>query len=613
MKNHPFLRALAERVLLADAAVGTELMDRGVPRGANLDLLTIEHPDLVRRVHEDYIRAGADVITTNTFTANAAELGHWGLQDRVRQINLQAAKLARDVREISGQPVFVAGSVGPIGRNLRPLGDIPLEQARTIFRSQIDALLEGGVDLIVLETFPSLAELAEAIRAAQEACDLPIVAQATFTEDATTMSGESPAEFARAAVDLGADVVGINCGTGPQFALDFLAGIGGEARVPLSCSPNAGLPRLEGRRAVYGATPEYFADYVPRFVAVGARLIGGCCGTSPQHIAAMKGALAGAAEREAVVVAAPAEQPQQDYDEPIRTGATLREKLAAGKFVVSVEIDPPRGSNPRKAIEGARLLKDAGADAINVGDSPMARVRMSAIAMTVLIQQQAGIEGIIHCTTRDRNLMALQADLLGAHALGVRNVIALTGDPPSVGPYSQATGVWDTDSIGFIRILKTLNEGVDWAGNSIGTPTDFFVAAAANPAHEDLELEIERCRRKLEAGADVIMTQFVWDVKQLTSFFERVGPVHVPILAGVLPLQSSRHAEFMHNEVPGVFIPDDLRERMRKAGENGIREGLAIAKDFLSEIREFVQGIYVVPSFGRYEVVGQFVSEAAKG
>ena len=600
-------------MLLADGAIGTELMDRGIPRGTYLDLLNIENPDLVRGVHEDYIRAGAEVIETNTFTANATELAHWAPSGRVREINLRGAKIARDAREIVGQPVFVAGSVGPIGRSLQPLGDVPLSQAKAVFREQIDALLEGGVDLILLETFPSLAEIKEALLAAVEACDLPLVAQMTFTQDGTTLSGESPAEVCRQLLDLGADVVGVNCGTGPHAALEFISRMGEPCRGRTSCSPNAGLPRLEGHRAVYGASPEYFAEYTPRFIAAGARLIGGCCGTKPAHIVAMRNAVASAVASTGVhVVPAEIAEPQPLSEQSAGGASTLREKLAAGKFVISIEIDPPRGINPRKAIEGAAMLRDAGADAINVGDSPMARVRMGAIALSVLIARETGIEPIVHCTTRDRNLMALQADLLGAHALGLRNVIALTGDPPSLGDYARATGVWDTDSIGLIRILKTLNQGVDWAGNSIGSPTDFFVACAANPAHEDLTTEVERFRRKLEAGADFVMTQFVWDPKLVIDFFDRAGPIHVPILVGILPLQSHRHAEYMHNEVPGVFIPDRLRERMRQAGEQGIREGLLIARDFLDEIRPHVQGMYVMPSFGRYEVVAQFVADASR-
>lgn len=608
--RHPFLAALESRILLGDGAMGTELMDRGATRATCLDLLSVESPDLVRGIHEDYIRAGADVIETNTFTASRAELQRWGAGERVREVNVRAAKLARDAREIAGQPVFVAGSVGPIGRALRPIGDIPLAQARAIFREQINGLLEGGVDLVLLETFPSIAEVREAILAAREACDLPIVAQVTFTQEGTALGGEGPAEIANSLLGLGADIVGVNCGTGPHDALTFVAEMARASEAKISCYPNAGLPRLEAGRTVYTASPDYFADYVPRFVAAGVNLVGGCCGTGPRHIAAMRRALGGEPATPTYVVPAPPYEPEAAVESIATAGSTLRQKLASGRFAISVEIDPPRGINPRKAIEGARLLQEAGVDTINVADSPMARVRMSAIAMSVLIQHQVGVETIIHCTSRDRNLMALQADLIGAHALGLRNVIALTGDPPTLGEYSRATGVWDVDSIGLIRILKTLNQGIDWAGNSIGAPTDFYVACAANPAHEDLDREVERFRAKLEAGADFVMTQFVWDPKLVTSFFERAGPVNVPVLVGVLPLQSYRHAEYMHHEVPGVFIPEDLRERMRRAGENGIREGLAIARDFLAEIRPHVQGMYVMPSFGRYDVTAQFIADA---
>jgi homocysteine S-methyltransferase len=615
----PFLTALEDHVLLADGAMGTLLFSRGVPQNACLEALVLDQADLVRRAHEEYIAAGADIIGTNTFGANRFRLARHGLEGRVRDINFKAARLARDAREIHGHPVFVAGAIGPTGRMLKTVGDIKPEELRAAIREPCEALLEGGVDLILLETFPDLAELSEAIRAVKSACDLPVVAQCTFQRDNRTLGGEPPDEVANVAASLGADVAGINCSLGPHNALEVIERMEAASSIRLSAVPNAGLPKYVEDRLVYSATPEYFAAYTRKLVDAGASIVGGCCGTTPEHTAAMRGMLerewnrrgrakaAAVADRatvhESVIVV---KSDDAASDEP----KTLREKLAAGKFVVSVELDPPRGLNPRKALEGAAMLRDAGADAINIGDSPMARVRMSAIALAVLMQQRVGIETIIHFTSRDRNLMAIQSDLLGAHALGIRNVIALTGDPPTTGDYARATGVWDVDSIGFIKVIKMLNAGTDWAGNSIGKGTDFFVACAANPTADNVELELDRVRRKIDAGADCLMTQQFYDAASLESFLERLGPIDIPVLIGVMPLQSHKHTEFIHNELAGVFVPENVRVRMRDAGENGVAEGLAQSRDLLEACRPMCNGTYLVPSFGRYEVVGELVQFA---
>ncbi len=614
----PFLQAIESRVLLADGAMGTMLQARGLAPQACPDAANLDNPDLVRLLHEEYIAAGADVIQTNTFGATRPRLARCGLSERVRDINFAGVRLARDAREIQGLPVFIAGSVGPVGPWPSPAARSASVEARSAYAEQIGALLEGGIDLIVFETFQSLADLGEAVAAARAATDLPVVAEMTFQDDGRTLSGDSPAEVATELARLGVEVAGANCGVGPQGALAVIEAMASVSSVILAAQPNAGLPRMVGGRAHYPAPPQYFAESARRLVAAGARLIGGCCGTTPEHTSAMRAALDSletAAGPAAGAITAPIPPPRSDA--PVAPDAeddgeprTLRQKLAAKRFVVSVEIDPPRGINPRKAIEGAELLKKIGADAINIGDSPMARVRMSAIALALLIQQRVGIETIIHCTTRDRNLMALQSDLIGAHALGLRNVIALTGDPPSGGGYAQASAVWDVDSIGLIRVLKRLNEGFDWAGNSIGRGTDFFIACAANPVADDLELELDRVRRKVDAGAHLIMTQPVWDPGLVRSFFRRLGPIDIPVLLGVLPLQNHRHAEFLHNELAGVSIPEEVRERMRKAGDAGIQEGLSIARDFLQEMRPDCDGIYIMPSFGRYEVAAELVVAA---
>jgi len=612
--KHPFISALEERILLADGAMGTLLHARGVAQHACLERQVLDAPDIVRRIHEDYIAAGADIIETNTFGANRFRLARHHLDEKVHEINFRAVRLARDAREISGHNIFVAGAIGPTGRMLKSVSDVRKEDVRAAFREQVDALLEGGVDLIVLETFPDLDELTEAIGAIKEADSyLPVIAQMTFQRDGRTMGGEAPDEVANVAASLGADVAGINCSLGPQSALTVIEQMSAATAIRLSAMPNAGLPRFMDGRLVYPSTPEYFGEYTRKLVEAGANIVGGCCGTTPEHTARMREALEGEwntrGRPRTIVLTRDMDAPPAEPEQPART---LREKLKGGEFVVSVELDPPRGLNPRKVLEGAAHLKQLGADAINIGDSPMARVRMSAIAMAMLIQQRVGIETIIHFTTRDRNLMAIQSDLLGAHALGIRNVIALTGDPPTGGEYGRATGVWDVDSVGFIKILRQLNSGTDWAGNSIGKGTDFWIACAANPTADDVDLELNRVRRKIEAGADALMTQQVYSAEILRSFLDRLGPLDIPVIVGIMPLQSYRHAEFIHNELAGVFVPEDVRERMRLAGDNGIAEGIAQARELLEECRSFVNGVYLVPSFGRVEVVGELVTLAKR-
>ena len=631
---HPFIEAIRERVLLADGATGTELHARGW-RGHG-PLAVLEDPGRVRALHEEYLRAGADLILTDTFEATRIQLARHGYGERVRDVNFQAARVARDAREIIGTPAFIGGSIGPFGRDLA-VGSVTPQEAGEAVREQVGALVEGGVDVLVLETYPSLEEVRIAIEAVRAVTDLPVIAALDFVAALTTPAGESPREVAELlAAEGGADVVGVNCGVGPRATLDILqelAAAGIEA--PLFVKPNAGLPRITGGQPLYPSSPEYFANFALRAKDLSAAVVGGCCGATPEHIRAMREALDGAgdgadgaSEGASGPLAVtdtrgggldtglpPADEPGEGADGGAeeQAGARLRDKLAAGAYVVSVEIDPPRGINPRKAVEGARLLREAGADAINIGDSPMARVRMSALALAVEIQREAGIETIIHQTTRDRNLMALQADLLGAHALGVRNVIALTGDPPPEA--SQSSAVWDVDAIGFIRILKRLNEGVDVAGNSLGRPTDFLVACAANPTAGDIPVELGRVRAKLDAGADLLMTQPVYDLATLEQFFERLGTVETPVLLGILPLMSSRHTEFIHNELEGVIIPDAIRERMRAAGEAGADAGLEIATEQIEEARalDWVSGVYVMPSFGRYEVAAALVRQIRAG
>jgi methionine synthase / methylenetetrahydrofolate reductase(NADPH) len=609
----PFLDRLERGALIGDGAMGTQLYARGVPYERCFDELNLTDPSLVQRIHREYIRAGAELIETNTYGANRFKLAPYGLEDRVRDINFRAVKLAREAREECGEPVFLAGAMGPLGQTITPVGTITAEDARDAFREQADALLEAGADVIVLETFGDLQELREAIVAVQSACDLPIVAQVSLTDDGSLLTGESPADVARLLASFQVDVIGVNCGVGPQSTLDAVRQMALPLFAQTSAMPNAGAPsRLEGRY-LYFSTPEYFAEYARRFVDAGVRLIGGCCGTTPAHVAAMKQALTEQAADAPPTIAfsappAPPAPAAEAIESAVSVEATpLQKALAEKRFVVSVELDPPKGLNPTRIVNGAALLADVGVDCINIGDSPMARVRMGCISLALHIQRRVGLDTIIHFTTRDRNLMALQSELLGAHSHGIRNILALTGDPPRMGNLPQAKAVWDVDSIGLIKILKRMNEGQDWAGNSIGMQAQFFVGCAVNPVADDLELELDRFHRKLEAGADYVMAQPLYDMDQLTSFLDRVGKIPVPFLLGVMPLQSYRHAEFLHNELPGVSIPDHLRERMRLAGDQGMQEGIRQSQEFLSAAQGLCDGTYLMPSFGRYEMVAELV------
>jgi len=608
--THPLLAALETRVLLADGATGTELHDRGVPGSACLDFINVDNPDLVQALHDDYIAAGADIIETNTFGANRIKLGRYGLADRARDVNLRGVAIAREACRGVGREVFVGGAVGPVDVGLPAAGDVTLKQARRAFREQIEALVEGGVDLLMLETFSTLAETREALLAAREVTEAPVVAQLTFQRDGRTWSGEEPGEVVRELHALGADVVGVNCVPGPQVALEIIERMAAAAPVRLSAQPAAGHPRVSEQAVRYPATPKSFAEYVPRLVAAGASIVGGCCGTTPDHIAAMRRALGGEAavvEEEALTGIEGFRPLAETAEAPFPEGETLREKLAAGRFVVAVEIDPPRGLNARRALDGAARLKEAGVDCINVGDSPMARVRMSPITMALLIHQRVGLETIVHFTTRDRNLMALQADLIGAHILGLRSILCLRGDPPSGSGYARAVGVWDVSPVGLIRVLRGLNEGLDWAGNTMAQPTSFFIGAAANPTAPSLEAELKLLRRKVEAGADFIMTQAVYDREALDRFLKKASRLNVPILLGVMPLHSLRHAEFIRSELSGVVVPDEVRERLRRAGDDALAEGVAIARELVEAAQGRVQGVYLMPSFNRFDVVADLV------
>jgi homocysteine S-methyltransferase len=557
------------------------------------------------------------VIETNTFGASRVRLAAHGESQDARRVNRAGAQLARNAREEVGEAVFVAGAIGPLGKPVAPLGTIPKEEAYEAYVEQVEGLVEGGVDLLIIETQTDLEEMKLAIRAVRAVTDLPLIAEMTFTEDERTLYGAYPEDVVRQTQDLGVNVLGANCSVGPQKLLEIVQRLRRRTELPISVMPNAGLPRFVSGRFLYIASPDYFADYAVRFKAAGASLIGGCCGTTPVHIRRMREALARPGAMTAEEIAAdrantppsPPPRPaatEEPASEDPATRSLLARKLSQHEFVVSVEVDPPRGARPKKMIEGAQFLKASGVDTINVADSPMARVRMSSLALASMISSQVGVETILHFTCRDRNLMGIQSDLMGAHALGIRNILALTGDPPRAGDYPNMTAVFDVDSIGLIRVLKQLNAGTDLAGNSIGEPTRFMIGCAVNPAAEDLPTEMDRFRQKVEAGAEFTMTQPLYEIEPLLRFLEAVQKQHrIPVLLGLLPLQSHRHTEFLHNEVPGINIPDKAREAMKKAGEKGIEVGIEMCRELLLQARDLVEGAYLMPSFGRYEVVAR--------
>ncbi|TMJ14859.1 MAG: bifunctional homocysteine S-methyltransferase/methylenetetrahydrofolate reductase [Bacillati bacterium ANGP1] len=605
--RHPLLARLDGGPLLCDGAMGTLLYERGVPYDRCFDALNLTDRERVLNVHLDYLRAGAEMIETNTFGANAVKLDAHDLGGRVRDVNWHGAKIAKEARDIIGRAIWVAGSVGPLGKPVAPFGRISAAEARDVFRAQIDALVEGGVDALVLETFTDLDELLEAVRAARAACDLPVIAQMSFTDDGRTRYGHGPAEVVAGLEQAGVDVIGANCSVGPVPMLEVIQRMASLTRRPLSAQPNAGFPALVDGRYLYLSSPTHLAAYARKMVEAGAVVIGGCCGTTPAHISAIGQAIADLrpAPFRAVVPEAPgrAEPIAPPVDQPTQ----LAEKLGR-TFVISVEVDPPKGLDATKDLDGARLLKEAGADVIDVGDSPIGRIRMGALAMCYLIQQQVGIETIIHFTTRDRNLMGVQADLIGAHALGVRNILALTGEPPR-GDYPNVTAVFDVDSVGLVRIIRRFNEGQDLAGRSIGRPARFLIGCALDMNPETLDREVPRLERKLEAGADFFMTQPIYEPETLDGFERRVGKLPVPVLLGILPLQSFRHAEFLHNEVPGITIPKWVRDRMQAAGGAGREEGLRLGRELLGALLGRIDGAYFMPSFGRYELVATLVRE----
>ena len=581
--------------------MGTMLYGKGIFLNRSFDELNLTQPDLVAEIHQAYVRAGADVVETNTFGANRIKLGAFALAGKVQAINLQGARIARHAAR---EGAYVAGAIGPLGIRIEPWGKTGVEEAEDYFREQARALHEGGVDLFILETFRDLNEISAAIRAIRSVCDLPVVAQVTTEEDGNTLDGAAPESFVPQLEQQGVHVVGLNCSVGPAAMLETVERMAQVATVRLSAQPNAGSPREVEGRNIYLCSPEYMASYARRFINSGVRLVGGCCGTTPDHIRQIKNAvraLAPAAphkDRTAAPPPAAARVPVVAREEKSR----MANGLARGAFTVSVELLPPRGFDARGLVEHARQLRIHGVDLVNIPDGPRASARMSAVSAAVIAQQQTGIETILHYACRDRNLLGMQSDLLGAHSMGIRNVLLITGDPPHAGDYPDATAVFDVDSIGLTNVVARLNQGFDIGGQPIGSPTAFHIGVAVNPWALDMDHEYRRFAYKVEAGAEFAITQPVFDVPGLVDFLEKSG-ARIPVLAAITPLESLRHAEFMANEVPGVSVSGAVVERMRQAESAGraAAEGLAIASEIATEVRPHVQGIQISTAAGALE------------
>lgn len=617
MTRAAFRERVAQGALVADGAMGTMLALRGVPQP--YELATLTHPEVVRALHREYYEAGARLIETNTYYANRVRLlnlpergseltpaysllEQFGSpEELVRRINQEAVRLAR---ESVGEDALVFGAVGPVGKPLEPMGEVRLEEAEQAFEEQIRALLEGGVDGLILETFIDLQELALAVRIARRlAPDIPIIASKGFVEDGETLMEGLPERFAEQVQQLDVDAVGGNCIVGPQRMLDIVRMMASATEMPISAMPTPGLPQLVRGQVVYDIQPDYFGKYAARLVEAGATIVGGCCGTTPEHTRAVARHVMGLKPKRATAPS-PARTRERKPKEELPTAEPSRLSQLLGKQrVITVELDLPRGLKIQKVIEGARLLKEHGVHMIDISDGARARLRMNVIATSHIVQREAGIEVMMHFACRDRNLLAIQSDLLGAHALGIRNVLAITGDPAQIGDYPTATSVFDVDAIGLVRILRRFNEGRDLAGNSIGVYANFTIAAAYNPLAPDLEAENDRLRRKIDEGAHLIYTQPLFEMPLVERTAELLQKLNTPWFVGVLPLRSARHAEFMHNEVPGIRIPEQILRQMTEAPEDSaLQVGLEIAQAFVRQADPYAQGIYLMPPAGSAQI-----------
>ncbi len=613
MSNAFLDRLSTGKPLLIDGAMGTRLYEAGIPMHQSYEGLNLFRPQLVKKVLTEYAKAGAEVLTANTFCANRIKLNKSGLDDRLYDINLQGAKIAR---EVAGLNLFVAGSIGPLGERIEPFGTISQEEARRLFKEQAEALLEGGADLIILETFSDLAEILQAAQALHDLGAIPFIAQMSVGEDGVTAFGHSPEIFGPELEKAGASAVGLNCSVGPSKMLEPIRALCQAVTCPVSAVPNAGFPRTVQGRTVYLCSPEYMAKYARLFIQVGARIIGGCCGTTPEHIKEMNKAV-----RAISHVRMQCEIKETDTPEgfsgatpvPVAERSRFAAKLSRGEFVSTVELVPPRGVSIERVLSRATKLKEAGVDATNIPDGPRAQCRMSALALSVLLFEKVGIEPICHYCCRDRNLLGMQSDLLGAAAMGIKNLLIVTGDPPKMGPYPDSTAVFDIDSIGLVNLVSRFNRGLDMGCNPIGNQTSFFTGVGVNPGALNLEEEVMRFKLKIEAGAGYAITQPVFNVDVLEKFLKLAAPVPIPIIAGIWPLTSFSNAEFLNNEIPEVTIPEEIIERMRTASRRGrdtaLQEGVAIARKLLGEARPFIQGVQVSAPMGRVSLALKLLEE----
>jgi len=602
----PFRERLQTEVIVFDGGVGTYLYEKGIYINTCFDELNLTNPDLVAEVHRDYVNAGADVVETNTFGANRFKLAPHGLEAKVYDINSKGAEIAR---KVAGDNVLVAGSIGPLGVQIEPIGKLSYDEAKDVFKEQIRGLLDGKVDLIVLETFALVSELIQAIRATRELeKSMPIMAQVTVNDDGMLLSGATLQTFVDEVAKFDVDVIGLNCSVGPKAMLEALEQLKPLTRLPISVQPNAGVPQNVGGRNIYMTSPEYIAEYAKRFILSGAAIVGGCCGTNPEHIKAIRRAvhaLQPSKRMDRTAAQLEVTAPGEVAVIPLVEKSRVSHKLAKREFLTLVELVSPRGVSAQAQVEKARRLRTSGVDAINIPDGPRASARMSALALASILQREVGIETVLHFTCRDRNVIGMQSDLLGAWALGLRNILAITGDPPKLGNYPNATAVFDVDAIGLTNIINRLNHGLDLAGNPIGEPTGFSIGVGVNPGAINLDEELRRLDWKIEAGAEYMITQPVFDLRLLEQFMKRIEHLHLPLVCGIWPLVSYRNAEFMNNEVPGATVPPDVMDRMRKTStkEEGFREGIAIAKDTYDRIRSDAAGVQLSAPLGRIEAI----------
>lgn len=608
-----FLDRLANEILVCDGAMGTMLYAKGIYINRCFDELNLSNPKLIQDIHREYIDAGADIIETNTFGANRSKLTPHGLEAKLYEINYWGALLAR---EIADTKQFVAGSMGPLARPIIPTGKISHQEAMDNFAEQAQALEDGGIDLFILETFNDLRMLEIAVKAVQSVSQNPIIAHISFSDEAIKVHGVTPKRVTETLEPLNVAAIGVNCSTGPQPILEQIQQIAALTKMKLSAMPNAGMPKFVEGRLIYLASPEYFAEYAKRFIQHGVSIVGGCCGTTPEHIRAIKAAVKALRPTRHIEKPKPVETVKTV--KVVKTDvikSDLQRQLKNNEFVTCIEINPPRSPEVDKVISGCELIKQGGVNAVNIPDGPRASAKMSALALAAIIESRVKINTILHYTCRDRNILGIQSDLLGAHALGLRNILCVTGDPPKLGDYPTATAVFNVDSIGLVRIVNNLNQGMDLAGNPIDSATTFYIGVGANPGAIDFEEEMDRLRQKIEAGAEYVLTQPVFEYSLFEKFMDRCQKFAIPVLAGVLPLASFRNAEFLHNEVPGMTIPEDIRNRLSAAkdAEDARAIGIEIAQSMVEQVKPTVQGVYLMPPFGRYKSALKVLEEILAG